>query len=64
VKITADGIVETVLKTERPWSPIGVAVQGGDVYVLEYTNANGGLEEGWLPRGEPTCAGLVPVQSS
>jgi sugar lactone lactonase YvrE len=50
LKITADGKVETVLKAERPWSPTGVAVQGDDVYVLEYTNANGALGEGWLPR--------------
>lgn len=50
VKISPAGKVETVLKAERPWSPTGVAVHGGDVYVLEYTNANGGLREGWLPR--------------
>ena len=50
VKITADGKVETVLKAERPWSPTGVAVHRDDVYVLEYTNANGHFTEGWLPR--------------
>jgi sugar lactone lactonase YvrE len=50
VKISAGGKVETVLKAERPWSPTGVAVQGDDVYVLEYTNANGHFTEGWLPR--------------
>jgi sugar lactone lactonase YvrE len=50
VKITADGKVKTVLKAERPWSPTGIAVHGDDVYVLEYTNANGHLSEGWLPR--------------
>jgi hypothetical protein len=50
VKITADGKVKTVLKAERPWSPTGVAVKGDDVYVLEYTNANGALADGWLPR--------------
>src|SRR5262245_24887182 len=48
VKITTDGKVETVLKAERPWSPTGIAVQGDEIYVLEYTNAN--LSEGWLPR--------------
>src|SRR5262249_22793917 len=48
VKITAAGQVETVLKAERPWSPTGVAVRGSDVYVLEYTNANGHATEGWL----------------
>jgi sugar lactone lactonase YvrE len=50
VRITRDGKVEVVLKAERPWSPTGVAVHGGDVYVLEYTNANGGPTEGWTPR--------------
>lgn len=50
VKVTAAGKVETVLKAERPWSPTGIAVQGDDVYVLEYTNANGHLREDWLPR--------------
>lgn len=50
VKITPDGKVETILKAERPWSPTGVAVHRGEVYVLEYTNANGGRDEGWYPR--------------
>ena len=50
VRISPDGRVEPVLKAEQPWSPTGVAVQGSDVYVLEYTNANGGAGEGWLPR--------------
>ena len=50
VKITASGQVETVLKAERPWSPTGVAVSKDEVYVLEYTNANGAAVEGWLPR--------------
>ena len=50
VKITTDGRVETVLKAERPWSPTGVAVHRDDVFVLEYTNPNGGADEGWRPR--------------
>src|SRR5258707_2459558 len=50
VKISPDGKVETVLKAERPWSPTGVAVHRGEVYILEYTNANGSLREGWRPR--------------
>jgi sugar lactone lactonase YvrE len=51
VKISPDGKkVETILKVERPWSPTGVALHRGDVYILEYTNANGSPEEGWLPR--------------
>jgi sugar lactone lactonase YvrE len=50
VRITRDGKVDVVLKAERPWSPTGVAVHAGDVYVLEYTNANAGSAEGWAPR--------------
>jgi len=50
VRIMAAGKVETILKAERPWSPTGVAERAGDVYVLEYTNANGGSAEGWRPR--------------
>jgi sugar lactone lactonase YvrE len=50
VRIAQDGRVEVVLKAERPWSPTGVAVHGGNVYVLEYTHANTGSAEGWVPR--------------
>jgi len=48
VKVTAAGKVETVLKSERPWSPTGVAVRGKDVFVLEYANHD--KAEGWRPR--------------
>ena len=48
VKITTEGKVETVLKSEKPWSPTGVAVRGGDVFVLEYTNPD--KEKDWVPR--------------
>jgi hypothetical protein len=68
VKITADGKVNVVLKSERPWSPTGVAVHGEDVYVLEYTNANGGPNDGWRPRvrklgpdGKVTTLVTVPL---
>jgi len=50
IKITPEGKTETLLKAERPWSPTGVAIHGRDVYVLEYTNANGPATEGWRPR--------------
>lgn len=67
VKITPDGRVEAILKSERPWSPTGVAVHEGDVYVLEYTHANGGADEGWRPRvrklgrdGEVTTLATLP----
>jgi hypothetical protein len=48
VKISREGKVETVLKSERPWSPTGVAVRGKDVFVLEYTNTDKAKD--WAPR--------------
>ena len=51
LKISPKGMVERVLKTERPWSPTGVAVHLVEVYVLEFTNGNGGHNEApWSPR--------------
>ena len=41
------GAVATVA---HPGSGIVVAVHRGEVYVLEYTNANGSAKEGWRPR--------------
>ena len=49
-EVTTDGKVKTILRAERPWSPTGVGLRNGDIYVLEYTNANGPATEGWLPR--------------
>jgi len=50
VEVTPDGHITSILKSERPWSPTGVAVRGEEIYVLEYTNANGPSNEGWYPR--------------
>ena len=50
LKITSDGKVRSILKVERPWTPTGVAIHNGDIYILEYTNANGPSTEGWFPR--------------
>lgn len=50
VKITPRGEVTSILISERPWSATGVAVSGQNVYVLEYTNANGPKTEGWRAR--------------
>jgi hypothetical protein len=50
IKVSPSGTVETVLKSERPWAPTGVALHGDDLYILEYTNANGPASEGWRPR--------------
>jgi hypothetical protein len=50
VKIDVRGDVTTVMKSQRPWSPTGLAGHAHDLYVLEYTNANGPATEGWRPR--------------
>jgi hypothetical protein len=50
LKIGSDGKVKTILKAERPWTPTGVAIHNGNIYILEYTNANGPASEGWFPR--------------
>jgi hypothetical protein len=50
VRITPRGEVTSILISERPWSATGVAVSGQDVYVLEYSNANGPKTEGWRAR--------------
>jgi sugar lactone lactonase YvrE len=49
-KVTPEGRVSSVMKSERPWSPTGVAVRGEDVYVLEYTNPNSADRSDWHPR--------------
>jgi streptogramin lyase len=50
VKVMPDGKAVPVMKAERPWSPTGVAVHEGEVYVLEYSNANSDEHKAWRPR--------------
>jgi sugar lactone lactonase YvrE len=50
LKISPNGQVQSVLKSEKPYSPTGVALHAGEVYALEYTNPNGAADQGWLPR--------------
>jgi sugar lactone lactonase YvrE len=69
LKITPKGKVSVILKAERPWSPTGVALRVGNLFVLEYTNANGGSDEGWLPRvrklsADGTVSTLVTVRNA
>ena len=49
VRISPQGQVNVVLKSEAPWSPTGVALHGEDIYVLENTNANTDTHE-WQHR--------------
>jgi hypothetical protein len=52
VKVAANGTVRTVLKAEPPWSPTGVTVRNGGIYVLEYRQLPNlaGKPEEWQPR--------------
>ncbi|MDX6447258.1 MAG: virginiamycin lyase [Blastocatellia bacterium] len=50
LKITPKGKVTTLLQTESPWSPTGVALFGSDVYVLEYLHTARDDRRAWLPR--------------
>jgi sugar lactone lactonase YvrE len=53
IKITPRGDVSTILQAPSPWSPTGVAVFGGEVYVLEWQDAPPTLLEtrnAWIPR--------------
>lgn len=50
LKVTPEGVVTPILRTEAPWSPTGVAVSGEVIYVLEYLHTNGGDRREWLPR--------------
>ena len=59
VKVAADGTVSTILKAERPWSPTGVAVRNGGIYVLEYRQLPNlpGKPEEWQPRVRRLASG-------
>lgn len=50
LRIAPRGEVTTVLRTQSPWTPTGVAVAGGDVYVLEYFLTASDDRREWLPR--------------
>src|SRR5205823_5072915 len=69
VKVTPDGKAEPVMKPERPWSPTGVAVHDGEVFVLEYANANSDDHKAWRPRvrklgrdGTVTTLAIAPAK--
>jgi hypothetical protein len=36
LKISADGKTSTVIRADAPWSPTGVAVRNGELYILEF----------------------------
>ena len=48
--ITPKGVVTPVLRATPPYSPTGVAVANGEVYVLEYLHTDSDDRSEWLPR--------------
>lgn len=65
LKLDPDGRVSTVLRAEPPWSPTGLALHGGDLYVAEWTNAHSDAHD-YRPRvrtvgndGKVTTLGTV-----
>lgn len=53
LRITPQGEVSTVLRAPSPWSPTGVAVFRGEVYVLEWREPAASQAEerrAWIPR--------------
>ena len=50
MKLTPTGDASVVLKCEKPWTPTGVDVQGGEVYVLEYDDETPTEGRNWPPR--------------
>ena len=53
LKITPQGKVTTILQATSPWTPTGVAVFNGEVYVLEWhdvTPENLEVRSAWVPR--------------
>ena len=50
LKITPDRKVTTLVQLQSPWSPTGVALSGGDLYVLEYLHTASDNRREWLPR--------------
>ena len=53
IKITPQGNVSTILRASSPWSPTGVALFRGEVYVLEWREpapSQAEVRRDWIPR--------------
>lgn len=50
LKIATNGQMSVVLRAEPPWSPTGIAVSSGELYVLEYEHPHSARREEWVPR--------------
>ena len=50
MKVSPAGVPSTVLTAQKPWTPTGVTVSGGEVYVLEYDDETPTEGRNWPPR--------------
>lgn len=50
LRIAPDGAVSVALRSDGGWSPTGVAIAGGDIYVLENLYIEAEDAGDWLPR--------------
>jgi DNA-binding beta-propeller fold protein YncE len=54
LKVDPQGTMSTIMETESPWSPTGVAIFNGEVYVLEWRDpddpSQSEVREAWTPR--------------
>jgi len=53
IKISPQGEISTILQEQKPWTPTGVAVFNGEVYVLEWHDVAASLSEvrtAYIPR--------------
>lgn len=53
LKITPQGVVTTILEVPAPWTPTGITVFHGELYVLEWHDVESSMEEvrsAWIPR--------------
>jgi len=53
LRVTPQGKITTILQTTSPWTPTGVAIFHGEVYVLEWhdvTRENLEVRNAWIPR--------------
>lgn len=60
-KIAPDGKISTIHKTPAPWTPAGVAIAGGNIYVLEYAYTSANKPRDWIPRVEKLTSVSVSV---
>ena len=50
MKLAPDGGTRVVLRSERPWTPTGVAEHKGEIFVLEYDDETPTEGRNWPPR--------------